>query len=43
MAVIAQSLYRGPLDPFPQDRRSNTASLTAWSARIAVPDGKVTW
>src|SRR5258706_15296447 len=39
VAVIAQSLYRGPLDPFPHERRSNTASATAWSARIAVPDG----
>ena len=43
VAVIAQSLYRGPLDPFPADRRSNTASLTAWSARTAVPDGSLTW
>jgi len=39
VAVIAQSLYRGPLDPLPQERRSNNASATASSARIAVPDG----
>jgi transposase len=30
------------LDPFPQDRHSNTTSLTAWSARITVPDGSLT-
>ena len=43
MAVSAQSLYRGPLDTFPHERRSNTASFTASSARIAVPEGRVTW
>jgi len=30
------------LEPVPQDRRSNTASFTAWSARITEPDSKVT-
>ena len=43
VAVIAQSLYRGPLDPVPHDRRSNTASFTAWSALITAPDGRVIW
>ena len=42
VAVSAQSLNRGPLEPVPQDRRSNTASLMAWSARITEPDCKVT-
>jgi len=43
VAIIAQSLIRGPLVPVPQDRRSKTASLAAWSARIAVLAGVVTW
>ena len=42
VAVIAQSLNRGPLVPVPHERRSNTASLIAWSARITAPDGSVT-
>ena len=36
---MAQSLNRGPFEPFPADRRSNTACSTACSARIAVPEG----
>ena len=35
--------YRGPFVPFPQERRSNTASETASSARITVLAGVVTW
>ncbi|MGO9083279.1 MAG: hypothetical protein ACLQDY_30360 [Streptosporangiaceae bacterium] len=42
-AVSAQPLKRGPSGPFPHDRCSSTASLRAWPARIAVPDGKVAW
>ena len=42
VAVSAQSANRGPLDPFPHDRSSNTASLTASSARMTAPDGSVT-
>ena len=41
VAVSAQSLYRGPLDPFPHERRSKAASLTASSARMTAPDGSV--
>jgi hypothetical protein len=42
VAVIAQSLYRGPLGPFPHEWRSNTASATASSARIVAPAAVVT-
>ena len=41
VAVSAQSARRGPLVPVPHERRSNTASLTASSARLTAPDGKV--
>jgi hypothetical protein len=41
VASSVQSATRGPLDPFPHERRSNTASLTAWSARMTAPDGRV--
>jgi hypothetical protein len=43
VAIIAQSLIRGPLVPVPQDRRSKTASAAAWSARITVLAGVITW
>ncbi len=42
MAISAQSANRGPLDPFPHDRSSKAASLTAWSARMTALDGSVT-
>ena len=32
----------GPLDPFPHDRCSNTASLATSSARMTAPEGRVT-
>ena len=41
VAASAQSAYRGPLEPFPHERRSKTASRTAPSALITAPDGRV--
>jgi hypothetical protein len=43
VAISAQSLIRGPLDPVPHERRSKTASAAAASARITVPAAVVTW
>ena len=39
VATSDQSLYRGPLEPLPQDRRSKTASATASSAVMACHRG----
>ena len=43
VAISAQSLIRGPLDPVPHERRSNTASAAAWSARVTAPAAVMTW
>ena len=42
VAISAQSEYRGPLEPFPHERRSKTASRRACSALITFPEGRVT-
>ena len=41
VAIMAQSLMRGSLDPAPDERCSNTVSLTTSSALITTPDGRV--
>ena len=41
VAISAQSEYRGPLEPFPHERRSKTASRRASSALITFPEDRV--